>query len=270
MRNIERVVLWGLPPTFCAFTQRAGRAGRDMASLGEAILIVPPSLVKESATEKAAITAVEEAAINMEMLDRTPTDAELNLASEVLDEEGLRIAADSEMSVSDAPEQAPMNAPKKKKGRAKKAQETHIEELRALFEFIRTKECRRLVWNKFFENDKKMQLKYPENTLYERTIGTRCCDNCEPRLFPIETVTVEKMKRQIFSSGISRLLEGLSSRSFMTRRAEQRFSRTFTATSLTSLTDLTSLIHSSSESFPQNRRNPSIMFAGRAKTSISS
>ncbi len=98
------------------------------------------------------------------------------------------------MSVSDAPEQAPTNAPKKKKGRAKKGQETHVEELRALLGIHQdSAECRRLVWNKFFENDKKMQLKYLENTLYTRAMGTRCCDNCEPRLFPIETVIVEKV-----------------------------------------------------------------------------
>jgi hypothetical protein len=36
-----------------------------------------------------------------------------------------------------------------------------------------------------------VQLIYPENTSYQRRIGTRCCDNCEPRLFPVEEVTVK-------------------------------------------------------------------------------
>lgn len=37
MRNISRVVLWALPPSFCALVQRAGRAARDFKKLGEAI-----------------------------------------------------------------------------------------------------------------------------------------------------------------------------------------------------------------------------------------
>ncbi|KAG2111943.1 P-loop containing nucleoside triphosphate hydrolase protein [Suillus discolor] len=41
MRNIERVILWGMPPSFCALVQRAGRAARDVTKLGEAILIIP-------------------------------------------------------------------------------------------------------------------------------------------------------------------------------------------------------------------------------------
>jgi hypothetical protein len=36
-----------------------------------------------------------------------------------------------------------------------------------------------------------VQLIYPENTSYKRIMGTRCCDNCEPRLFPVEEVTVK-------------------------------------------------------------------------------
>ncbi|TDL13145.1 P-loop containing nucleoside triphosphate hydrolase protein, partial [Rickenella mellea] len=47
MRNIDRVVLWGLPPSFCALVQRAGRAARDFSKLGAAILLIPPSVRKK-------------------------------------------------------------------------------------------------------------------------------------------------------------------------------------------------------------------------------
>lgn len=47
MRNISRVVLWGLPPSFCALVQRAGRAARDFQMLGEAILIVSSNCIEE-------------------------------------------------------------------------------------------------------------------------------------------------------------------------------------------------------------------------------
>ena len=52
MRNIARVILWGLPPTFCSLVQRAGRAGRDLTTKGEAILIVPPGVLKDGSTEE--------------------------------------------------------------------------------------------------------------------------------------------------------------------------------------------------------------------------
>ncbi|KAG6807500.1 hypothetical protein H0H92_007260, partial [Tricholoma furcatifolium] len=38
MRNISRVILWGMPPSFCALVQRAGRAGRDLSTNAESIL----------------------------------------------------------------------------------------------------------------------------------------------------------------------------------------------------------------------------------------
>ena len=33
-----------------------------------------------------------------------------------------------------------------------------------------------------------MPLCYPENTIYQPTHGTRCCDNCQPNLFIVEVV----------------------------------------------------------------------------------
>lgn len=38
-----------------------------------------------------------------------------------------------------------------------------------------------------------MQLIYPETTTYQPLPGTRCCDNCEPRLFAVEKVTLDKV-----------------------------------------------------------------------------
>jgi hypothetical protein len=64
MRNIERVILWGLPPSFCALVQRAGRAAGDFGVLGDAVLIVPPSLIK-----KGLIVAEIEAAVEQQVVD---------------------------------------------------------------------------------------------------------------------------------------------------------------------------------------------------------
>ena len=51
MRNILRVILWGLPPSFCALVQRAGRAGRDFSVAAEAILIVTPATMKKGISD---------------------------------------------------------------------------------------------------------------------------------------------------------------------------------------------------------------------------
>ena len=62
MRNIKRVVLWEMPPSFCALVQRAGRAARDFHTLGEAILVVPQSVITKGTTEmevEAALEAVQ-------------------------------------------------------------------------------------------------------------------------------------------------------------------------------------------------------------------
>ncbi|KIM72970.1 hypothetical protein PILCRDRAFT_15631 [Piloderma croceum F 1598] len=61
MRNIARVVLWGLPPSFCALVQRAGCTGRDFQTLGEAILIVPASVIKNGTKEAEVEQAVQDA-----------------------------------------------------------------------------------------------------------------------------------------------------------------------------------------------------------------
>ncbi|KAJ7481893.1 hypothetical protein FB451DRAFT_1029987 [Mycena latifolia] len=53
---------------------------------------------------------------------------------------------------------------------------------RYLLEYIVTEGCRRIPWNKFFGNSSKLKLPYPAPP------GARCCDNCTPELFPVETV----------------------------------------------------------------------------------
>jgi hypothetical protein len=47
----KQVVLWELPPSFCALVQRASRAVCDFNTLGEAILIVPQSVIMKGTTK---------------------------------------------------------------------------------------------------------------------------------------------------------------------------------------------------------------------------
>ncbi|KAJ7106926.1 hypothetical protein C8R44DRAFT_637663 [Mycena epipterygia] len=74
-------------------------------------------------------------------------------------------------------------APKRKSKKAMSAMEAR--DRRFLLEYIVTTHCRRIPWNKFFGNDSKLALPYPVPP------GARCCDNCTPDLFPIETVRLE-------------------------------------------------------------------------------
>ena len=90
MHNICHIVLWGLPPSFCALVQRAGRAARDFKSFGEAILIVPKSVAKSGTTE----TEVEkdmEAVVNDAQAKNTNNENEL-----VLDINGVDLTAGHE------------------------------------------------------------------------------------------------------------------------------------------------------------------------------
>ena len=62
MRNIQCVILWKLPPSFCALAQRSGRTVWDFDALGEAILFVPAKVLKDRITEEEAQVARQEAA----------------------------------------------------------------------------------------------------------------------------------------------------------------------------------------------------------------
>ena len=157
MRNIARVILWGLPPTFCALVQRAGRAGRDLTTQGEAILIVPPSVLKDgpdSLTEANIVDSVEIAVVDQEALNREPEDSDLVNVAESLDEEGIRLRG-VDASESDNEEVAVKVT--QKRGKKRQRKDTHIQEVRALSDFACTKGCRRIPWDNFFGNTKKCE-----------------------------------------------------------------------------------------------------------------
>ena len=151
MRNIARVILWGLPPTFCSLVQRAGHAGRDLTTEGEAILIVPPGVLKDGSTEEDVDASVESATVDQEALNRDPEEPDHIVVAESLDEEGIRLRGE----VSESEDEEPLANVTKKKAKKKGKRDTHIREVRALSDFVRTKGCRCIPWDNFFENSKK-------------------------------------------------------------------------------------------------------------------
>jgi superfamily II DNA/RNA helicase len=87
MRNITCVVLWGLPPSFCGLIQRAGRTGHDFETLGEAILIVPASVIKNGTKEAEVEQAVQDAVTENQAENRGDKEQTL------LEENGIEIAS---------------------------------------------------------------------------------------------------------------------------------------------------------------------------------
>ncbi|EDR05878.1 uncharacterized protein LACBIDRAFT_302478 [Laccaria bicolor S238N-H82] len=198
MRNISHTILWGLPPSFCALVQQAGRAARDFSKLGEAILIVPSSVVKNGTTDEEVLACLKEMA---ELLrpeaENHGSDVEEVLASEditalpaeVVNEEGIRVQAVGGEEDFEPEEEDTVAAKSRKK---KFSKDTNTYEARFLSMFVSTDKCRRHVWDAFFKNDKKLQLIYPTTSSFQTLPNTRCCDNCTPRLFPVEKIAVTK------------------------------------------------------------------------------
>jgi len=201
MRNVIRVVLWGLPPSFCSLVQRAGRAGRDLTQKAEAILIIPKSTAKSGVSDKDVEKAIFEAVLQAEANNQESGTAER------VDEEGVRVPdaqdSDGDTQPDDTTAHVTATSTKTKAGNKSKktfAKDTNINlaEARALSEYATTAGCRERVWNAFFENQKKcqyeikaigpkltfisilVQLEYLVNTSYKPILGMLCCDNDTP------------------------------------------------------------------------------------------
>jgi superfamily II DNA/RNA helicase len=160
MRNIERVVLWGLPPSFCSLVQRAGRAARDFEKLGEAILIVPSTVIKNGVSGAEAEAAVDQAATDAESENRgldTAADL-LEQGIEVtsgheeiaVEDGGVRVSKDSDNEDNEATEA-------KHKRRKKMSKDCNSREADFLSRFACTTKCRRKIWDLFFENNTKCE-----------------------------------------------------------------------------------------------------------------
>ncbi|KAJ6579905.1 P-loop containing nucleoside triphosphate hydrolase protein, partial [Mycena sp. CBHHK59/15] len=185
MRNIQRVVLWKLPPSFCALAQRSGRAVRDFDALGEAILFVTAKVLKDGIAEEHARLAREDVAEpqNQEGDDFVPAPQDgLDLVAGqavTVGEGGARVEQNPDAEAEeDDPEAAA--AAQTKKRREKRPD--YALEAKFLSRFACAPGCRRIVWDDYFQNGKKSKLS-----------GARCCDHCEPTRFPVELVVVEKI-----------------------------------------------------------------------------
>jgi superfamily II DNA helicase RecQ len=160
MRNIVCVVLWKLPPSFCALAQRSGRAVRDFTKLGEAILFVSAKVLKDGLAAEEARVAREEAADpnNQEGEDPVPElDEGVDVVASqavVVAEGGTRVEQNSEEEGVDP---AVAEAKTKKKRRPARQSAADALEAHFLSTFACTQQCRRLVWNEYFKNNTKRE-----------------------------------------------------------------------------------------------------------------
>jgi hypothetical protein len=158
MRNIKQVVLWGLPPSFCALVQRAGQAGRDFTTLGEAILIVPASIVKKGIEESEINTAVNDAAMESQAGNCNEEDAEVLFENGIIVAEGnkaIHVDDGGVQVLNDSEDDGVQGAEHKAKRRRKSRNECNKVEAKFLSLFVGGKLCRRRVWDRFFGNHKK-------------------------------------------------------------------------------------------------------------------
>lgn len=153
MRNIKRVVIWGVPPSFCALVQRVGRAVRDLTQLGEAIVFIPAAILKQGSISEVDIDiALLNAARNAEAQNEEEEAIEEDLGGgkEEIDVEegGMRKETGDDADV-DEPSDL------KQKRRYKSSKECNSHEARYLTLFLCGKHCRREIWDIFFQNKNK-------------------------------------------------------------------------------------------------------------------
>jgi hypothetical protein len=161
MRNIHRVVLWELPPSFCSLVQRAGRAGRDFNTLAEAILIVPASVIKNGTTDSDIESVLQEVVDDVQAENRGDEE------QGVLEQNGIEVTSGNEEILvndggvrlaHDGSDDGEENEPEGKTQRRKKfSKESNSHEARYLSLFVCTKQCQRVIWDQFFDNKRKCE-----------------------------------------------------------------------------------------------------------------
>ncbi|KAJ7150670.1 P-loop containing nucleoside triphosphate hydrolase protein [Mycena filopes] len=167
-RHIMRVLVWLCPRSFLSLVQKLGRCGRAADVLGEGILYVTSAAYMQYVIE----LEILKGELPEEEGDEGPS-------------EQPEVRADGEQMDRDAAveEEEPEPVPKAPRRKVKKTMAPlEARDRRYLLEYITTKGCRRIPWNKFFGNDLKTELNYsiPE--------GARCCDNCDRPRIPVDTI----------------------------------------------------------------------------------
>ncbi|KAK0435752.1 P-loop containing nucleoside triphosphate hydrolase protein [Armillaria borealis] len=219
---IRRVFLWHAPRTMCSLIQKIGRI---RGSSGEAVLYVTEAYYTKhlQGSESSDDEDNEDSDANEGVEDEDPDqDRERDDRSPIQDEfhddedmdqdlpedgrdynaegdgENGEPVSDSD-SENDGLNQSIVRAPAKRQRRkgVKQLSPMEVRDRHFLYQFVGTTKCRRIPWNKFFKNNDKVTIPGPPP-------DPRCCDNCNPAQFPVDTILV---------TGDDRLKSGRKARS---------------------------------------------------------
>ncbi|THU86498.1 P-loop containing nucleoside triphosphate hydrolase protein, partial [Dendrothele bispora CBS 962.96] len=212
-RGIKRVILWTEPRSFLSFVQKAGRCTRDFTELGEVILFI---------TKKSYARHLVESELNEELDDGANDGDEMSAPDDEHDFPAMdRIAA---IDIEEEQDEEVIGSPQieiqqSRRGRKKAATSAIEAKDRRFFScFIATNQCRRIPWNEFFGNESKSEQIYVFIflcnlfflvSLFPAPLGARCCDNCNPDLFPAEFITVKSIHPTCAGRGLGAPTEQL-------------------------------------------------------------
>ncbi|KAE9393458.1 hypothetical protein BT96DRAFT_1023009 [Gymnopus androsaceus JB14] len=206
-RRIKRVYFWMPPRTFNSLIQKLGRCVRVFTELGEAVLLITRTAFSRFAVEfDVDSREMDEGDPNLDF-DEEPEWEErtYEIPEEDSDVEGENNAEgatlesvelqDGDVDMSDGSDSEPATpepealpsteGPPSKRRRVKRKKVLTRIEARDrwyLLWFILTTKCRRIPWNRFYNNASKQPSPFPKPD------GAICCDNCDPSKFHPDTI----------------------------------------------------------------------------------
>ncbi|KAJ7739197.1 P-loop containing nucleoside triphosphate hydrolase protein [Mycena metata] len=153
-QTIMRVLMWMKPRSFLSLVQKIGRCVRDRRLRGEAALYITKAMYTRCCAELEILSTEKEAAgkedsaagSDDEENSEEPPDRDLALALQNMSDEEEEVAA------------APVKRRRKGKGKPKNLSPMEERDQRYFLEYITTTKCRRLVWNRYFGNQRKKRL----------------------------------------------------------------------------------------------------------------
>lgn len=230
-RRIKRVFFWMPPRTFNSLIQKLGRCVRDFTELGEAVLLITRAAFSKFAVEFDADSCeMDEGDLNLDVDDEPEWEERTyEMPEDDNDSEGDSIAEDGTMGMGEpqtidvdmsegtegtdskpaTPESETLPSaegpPSKRRKVKRKKVLTRIEarDRWYLLWFILTTKCRRIPWNRFYNNANKCKSANSDSLLLQLRHGflvepspfpkphnanTTCCDNCEPSKFHPDTI----------------------------------------------------------------------------------
>ncbi|KAJ7687525.1 P-loop containing nucleoside triphosphate hydrolase protein [Mycena rosella] len=191
-QTILRVLLWMKPRSFLFLVQKIGRCVQDRRLRGEAVLYIAKAMYTRCCGERKILRTEKEAAVEEHSADGSDDEAEEPLNRE--DALALQDASEEEEAAA-----APVKRRRMGKGKRKVSSPMEERDQRCFLEYITTTKCRRLVWNKYFGNQNKDELRdllprVPLTISLERlnlpVAEGPCCDNCNPKAFKVPTMAL--------------------------------------------------------------------------------